>query len=145
MSWNDAAEMKLSVSSEAFVMPSTTDQWGLVVNEAMASGLPVLVSTGCGCAADLVEEGVNGFAFDPTSVKELAGLLARLCLATPDRRAAMGAASRQRISAWSPQTFADSALSLAEAALQETPRRMRMLDRLLTTVVAKQQMKAAGA
>jgi glycosyltransferase involved in cell wall biosynthesis len=47
------------------VHASTTEQWGLVVNEAMAAGLPVLVSDRCGCAPDLVEVGVNGFTFDP--------------------------------------------------------------------------------
>ena len=46
-------------------MPAPSEQWGLVVNEAMASGLPVLVSKRCGCAADLVREGVNGFVFRP--------------------------------------------------------------------------------
>src|SRR6266436_7294097 len=40
--------------ANAFVHPSTTEQWGLVVNEAIASGLPVLVSRRCGCAGDLV-------------------------------------------------------------------------------------------
>ena len=48
-----------------FVLPSTREPWGLVVNEAMASGLPVLVSDRCGCAEDLVQSGVNGFVFDP--------------------------------------------------------------------------------
>src|SRR5262249_59830905 len=51
--------------ASAFVHTSTTEQWGLVVNEAMAAGLPVLVSERCGCGPDLVREGVNGFTFDP--------------------------------------------------------------------------------
>ena len=42
--------------ARAFVHASTTEQWGLVVNEAMAAGLPVLVSDRCGCAPDLVED-----------------------------------------------------------------------------------------
>jgi len=59
----------------AFVHASTTEQWGLVVNEAMASGLPVLVSHRCGCAEDLVQPGENGFQFDPLNADELARLL----------------------------------------------------------------------
>src|SRR5206468_501416 len=41
----------------AFIHASMVEPWGLVVNEAMAAGLPVLVSARCGCAWDLVEEG----------------------------------------------------------------------------------------
>lgn len=51
--------------ASAFVHTATTDQWGLVVNEAMATGLPVVVSTGAGCHEDLVEVGRNGFTFEP--------------------------------------------------------------------------------
>ncbi len=63
--------------AKVFVHASTTEQWGLVVNEAMASGLPVLVSARCGCALDLVEEGMNGFCFDPVNVRQLANLMLR--------------------------------------------------------------------
>jgi len=61
--------------AEAFVLPSSSDQWGLVVNEAMAAGLPVLVSSRCGCSADLVHEGENGFTFNPDDPAALARVL----------------------------------------------------------------------
>ena len=48
----------------AFVLPSTFEPWGLVANEVMAAGLPVLLSRECGCAENLLREGGNGFAFD---------------------------------------------------------------------------------
>lgn len=64
-----------------FIMPSSNgEQWGLVVNEAMASGLPVLVSDACGCARDLVQNGVNGYTFlpnDPNRLADLLGLLVK--------------------------------------------------------------------
>lgn len=62
----------------AFIHASTTEQWGLVVNEAMASGLPVLVSNRCGCAQDLVQDGVNGFTFDPLNVEQMAQLMLKI-------------------------------------------------------------------
>lgn len=48
-----------------FVHPAISEPWGLVINEAMACGLPVLCSNNCGAAEELVYDGVNGFIFDP--------------------------------------------------------------------------------
>lgn len=54
------------------VLPSIYEVWGLVVNEAMACGLPVIVSRTAGCSADLIREGVNGYTFEPNNGKSLA-------------------------------------------------------------------------
>jgi 1,2-diacylglycerol 3-alpha-glucosyltransferase len=97
--------------ASCFVHASTTEQWGLVVNEAMAAGLPVLVSNRCGCAANLVQEdgvqeGGNGFAFDPMRPDELASLMSRM--SEPGRDLpSMGRRSRAIIGHWSPETFAE--------------------------------------
>ena len=53
--------------AEALILPSFMDQWGLVTNEAMASGLPVLVSKHCGCVDEIVMHNVNGYLFNPFS------------------------------------------------------------------------------
>jgi glycosyltransferase involved in cell wall biosynthesis len=90
----------------ALVLPSLSDQWGLVVNEAMAAGLPVLVSARCGCASDLVREGVNGFSFEPENTEALAGCLVRMAEMDQAERAAMGQRSREIVSAYSPAAFA---------------------------------------
>lgn len=50
---------------DVLVLPSLSEPWGLVVNEAMVCGMPVIVSNTCGCAEDLVANGINGFTFDP--------------------------------------------------------------------------------
>jgi 1,2-diacylglycerol 3-alpha-glucosyltransferase len=119
----------------AFVLPSTSDQWGLVVNEAMAAGLPVLVSTRCGCAPDLVREGGNGFTFDPENVPQLAELLTRLANTDDARRAAMGQQSREMIKEFSPEAFAQGLeAAIACVLAQRRPKKswfMRMPVNLL--------------
>lgn len=94
--------------ASAFVLASShSEQWGLVVNEAMASGLPVLVSQACGCAVDLVQEGLNGFTFDPADEISLAHLLKEFASGAWDLEE-MGQMSQQIIRDWSLDQFAKS-------------------------------------
>lgn len=94
-------------NANAFVLASITDQWGLVVNEAVASGLPCLVSSACGCAVDLIEHNRSGWCFDPTNTRSLADLMHTAECQSPAQRIAMVAAARQLLEAFTPQTFAD--------------------------------------
>jgi glycosyltransferase involved in cell wall biosynthesis len=110
--------------ASAFVHASTSEQWGLVVNEAMASGLPVLVSERCGCAPDLVTPR-NGFTFDPTNVEALSGLMLRVSNGQCDLQR-MGQASQEIISRWSPQTFAENLQAATRSATTGPPRRTRL-------------------
>ena len=121
----------------AFVHASTTEQWGLVVNEAMASGLPVLVSERCGCVPELVREGDNGWTFDPGDVEGLAGLMARVAALPPRARSAMGEASRRLVADWGPERFAAGLMAAAEKALEIGPRRGTVLDRTLLGLLAR--------
>jgi 1,2-diacylglycerol 3-alpha-glucosyltransferase len=89
----------------AFVHPTLKDTWGLVVNEAMAAGLPVLVSERAGCAEDLVEEGLNGFTFDPERPERLTELMA-LLTAPGTNLDAMGRHARIVSDRFSPERFA---------------------------------------
>ncbi|WP_457598127.1 glycosyltransferase family 4 protein [Hydrogenimonas sp.] len=65
-------------TSHVLVIPSLYEPWGLVVNEAMAAGLPVLASDRVGAVGDLVREGETGFIFDPERVDELGELMQKI-------------------------------------------------------------------
>ena len=121
----------------AFVHASTTEQWGLVVNEAMASGLPVLVSNRCGCAADLVPDGVNGFTFDPDNPDQLAQLLHRMTETPKQRLNEMGQASRRIIADWGPERFAQGLKAAVNSALQLGPRCPTLLQRSLLRLLLR--------
>jgi 1,2-diacylglycerol 3-alpha-glucosyltransferase len=98
--------------AHAFVLPSSCEPWGLVVNEAMAAGLPVIVSNRCGCASDLVQDGVNGFVFDPDHPKELADTLWSAARLNREVRDSMGRQSQSLISRYSPRHWAEEVFRL---------------------------------
>jgi glycosyltransferase involved in cell wall biosynthesis len=96
----------------------------------MASGLPVLVSRRCGCAKDLMRDGVNGFTFDPYEVADIAEKMLRLSTASIPL-ATFGQASREIIAHWSPARFASGLSQAIEVALSNPLPRATWLDRLL--------------
>ena len=93
--------------ASAFVLASSTDQWGLVVNEAMAVGLPCLVSNACGCAVDLIDHGRTGWSFDHSDPQALAVLMHQAERQSPQARLAMQQAARERLEGFSLQAFAE--------------------------------------
>lgn len=104
--------------ASCFVLPSTREPWGLVVNEAMAANLPVIVSGRCGCAEDLVAEDRNGFIFDPSHTDELTACLRAMEALPASERERMGAISAKRIAAFSPENFGAEVRSLLEPELR---------------------------
>ena len=100
---------------DAFILPSTREEWGLVVNEAMACGAPVIVSNRVGAHFDLVKEGVNGFSFDPDSAGALAELLGRFEI-DQDLRGRLGSAGRHIIEDWQPSRFGEGGVAAMKAA-----------------------------
>lgn len=77
---NQSAMPYVYEASNVFVLPSKGpgETWGLAVNEAMANGKPVIVSDKCGCAADLVKQGENGYVFEAGNIAMLAGFLKKI-------------------------------------------------------------------
>jgi glycosyltransferase involved in cell wall biosynthesis len=98
----------------ALVVPSRSDPWGLVVNEGMASGLPVIVSRGCGAAMTLVREGENGWAFDQCDRSAFAALLHRVGSMSSEHLRRMGDRSRALVAEWGLDTFVQGVLNASE-------------------------------
>lgn len=86
--------------ADVLVLPSGFEPWGLVLNEAMCCGLPVIASDRVGAAADLVQEGVNGFTFPVGDTAALADRLKRV-LSNEQAQEEMGEQSRRIIDSWS--------------------------------------------
>lgn len=104
--------------AECFVFPTRTDTWGLVVNEAMACGLPVICTRVAGCALDLVQE--NGRLVSVANVLELSSVIEDMATQA-EVRVQMGRESRQRIEAYSPERCAAglaTAANVSEAHVQ---------------------------
>ena len=115
----------------AFVHASSTEQWGLVVNEAVAAGLPVIVSNRCGCVPELVRAGVNGFTFDPTNQDALAACLLEMASLPAEDRARFGAASREIAAQHEPARFGEGLKQAAELAVKLPRPRAGLFARLL--------------
>jgi glycosyltransferase involved in cell wall biosynthesis len=91
--------------AEMLVLPTYTDTWALVVNEAMACGLPVVLTRTAGCAPDLITENWNGLLVPPRDVLALTRAMNQL-LSQRDVRAIMADNSEKRILEYSPEIWA---------------------------------------
>jgi glycosyltransferase involved in cell wall biosynthesis len=96
--------------ANVLVLPSTSEPWGLVVNEAMACGLPVLVSSRCGCVPDLVHDGQNGFVFDPGQPAALTHHLVQF-MRHRVNVASLAKSAEESIAAFSPEAVARDMLA----------------------------------
>lgn len=104
------ALLDVYAAADVFVLPSRFEPWGLVVNEAMASGLPVIATDRVGCVDDLVIEGKTGLVVPAESVQALADAMAALRLA-PLLRAKMRRNARSLIAGWTIRIEADIMVS----------------------------------
>jgi glycosyltransferase involved in cell wall biosynthesis len=117
--------------AKAFILASHTEQWGLVVNEAMAAGTPVLVSSRCGCAQDLVIGGETGKCFDPSFPDEWISALGWADQLISEEREKIGRQAQTHIESWSPANFSTNLIQAAHSAKKAPPSGFNLWHRLL--------------
>ena len=99
------------------VLPSRSEPWGLVVNEALHHGCPVVVSEACGCRPELVVEGRTGYAHPVDDLAEIQACLTRVTQQLADA-AAVGRVCQQHMQAYTPARAAANILSGCERILR---------------------------
>lgn len=103
-------------AASAFLHPPLVEQWGLVVNEAMAAALPVAVSRAAGCFDELVGGTGAGWGFDPCDEDEMAAVLTEVQAMPVEALEAMGHAGRRRVREhFSPAVFGEGMRHAVEA------------------------------
>jgi len=107
--------------ADALILPSFKEVWGLVVNEALASGLYVLCSNQAGVAYDLIKKGWNGALFDPRNVEELAMLIQQTKVHIEEIRARREAISDYACSEFSIERSAKAFLDVIEEVRDNEP------------------------
>ncbi len=94
-------------AADVLVLPSDErETWGLVVNEAMAAGLPAIVSERAGCVPDLIISGKTGFVYGCGDVEALSRTMATFA-ADPDLRSRLSKSARRHIRAYSTEAASE--------------------------------------
>jgi glycosyltransferase involved in cell wall biosynthesis len=109
---------KFYAAADLFVLPSRHDGWGVVVNQALAAGLPIVCTEAVGAAHDLVTDGWNG-AVIPADDREALHNALRDIVADPGRLFQYGLVSRQRAQDWIPERGAERWVELTRCVLEK--------------------------
>lgn len=104
-------------AADAFIIPTLEDNWSLVVPEAMACGLPILCSKYNGCWPELVQDGQNGWVFDPLDLIDTLRCL-EACLCRSGELPSMGQASRAILKGHTPRLAAEAIFKTCHLAMQ---------------------------
>jgi len=116
--------IKFFAISDVLVLPSQKETWGIVINEAMCFGLPIIASDQVGANADLLTHGYNGFIFPTGDTGALSNQIERVARMTPDERSALGARSLDMIQMWLQRDLPETLVKYCRTLLpqeQEIP------------------------
>ncbi len=122
-------------NASGFILPSYFDNWGLVVNEAISSGLPCIVSQNCGCAVDLIKNNETGFVFNPNNNYELQKYMKKVENQTKDEQIKMISLARTNLKNYDLDIFSKN-LKKAIVFSIKNPRKS-LISSLLLRVVSK--------
>ena len=127
---NQSALPDVYRSSDVMVLPSEYEPFGVVVNEAMLCGCPVIVSDRVGARFDLVREGETGAVYPYGDVAMLTSCLQQM-LSNPSLRQARAEAAERLIGRWSPEAYVESFVEAMRhaARLHETSKTDRSVVR----------------
>lgn len=114
---------RVYADADVFVMPSLGDTWGLVINEAMASGLPVIGSSQTQAVVEMVRDGVEGWVFSVEQPQSVGAAIRRMLDTPRERLAAMGSDARRAALALSPDHVASLVVEACRRARTASQRR----------------------
>jgi glycosyltransferase involved in cell wall biosynthesis len=100
-------------SAGLYVFPTLADEWGMVITEAMAAGLPVIGSRFSQAVEELVQDEVTGWTFHPDREDDILGVLDRALNTPEDELTQMGGRARAAVAALTPSRIANDVLQVA--------------------------------
>ena len=115
-------------AADCLVLPSTTESWGLVVNEAMAAGRPAIVSDRVGAAPDLIEDGMTGYTYPAGDVPALTARLLAMRQAILTRRDQIQQAVARRLSQYTCAEAVAGTLAAVEGAVSRSAQSVPVAD-----------------
>jgi glycosyltransferase involved in cell wall biosynthesis len=108
---------QLFAQASCLLLPSSSEAWGVVIQEAAAAGLAVICSSCCGAAVHLLQDGYNGYLVEAGNAGELAGAMVRYSSLNEERRRGMSAASHSLSWQFTPERWAETVLERAARAI----------------------------
>lgn len=131
--------------ADGFVHVPYSEQWGLVINEAAATGLPLIASSACGATSALVNHGHNGWIVNPHDVEDISARLIECMTLSEDDRLRMAANGQEIVADWNVDRFGAGLHAAAQVALQSGDyRRLPFVDRLLFRLLSRQHIEAVN-
>lgn len=120
--------------AKALILSSVSETWGLVINEAMACGCPILASKQCGATSVLVKENENGFSFDCCDYEELARKMAELHNLGTEKQASMSRKSKEIIADWGLERFSGGVCDAIDYVMSHPKRKTGFIDNILINI-----------